>query len=64
MLTQRGKRSSYRNAPAFDARSALFRISGVDLTRIEGIDSSIALTLISEIGLDMSRWHSEKHFAS
>ncbi|HLC20601.1 MAG TPA: IS110 family transposase [Candidatus Methylomirabilis sp.] len=60
----RRKGSAYRNAPAFDARAALFRISGVDLTRIEGIDTSIALTLISEIGLDMSRWPSEKHFAS
>ena len=55
---------AYRNAPAFDARSALFRISGTDLTRVEGIDTSIALTLISEIGLDMARWPSEKHFAS
>jgi len=58
------KGGSYRNAPAFDARSALFRISGTDLTRVEGIDTSIALTLISEIGLDMARWPSEKHFAS
>jgi transposase len=58
------QRGAYRNAPSFDVRSALFRISGTDLTRIEGIDASIALTLISEIGLDMSRWPSEKHFAS
>jgi len=57
-------RGAYRNAPSFDVRSALFRISGTDLTRIEGIDASIALTLISEIGLDMARWPSEKHFAS
>ena len=60
----RRKGGAYRNAPAFDARSALFRISGTDLTRVEGIDTSIALTLISEIGLDMARWPSEKHFAS
>ena len=60
----RRKGSGYRNAPAFDARAALFRISGIDLTRVEGIDTSIALTVISEIGLDMCRWPSEKHFAS
>jgi len=59
----RRKGSGYRNAPAFDARAALFRISGIDLTRVEGIDSSIALTVISEIGLDMCRLPSEKHFA-
>jgi len=60
----RRKAGAYRNAPGFDARSALFRISGIDLTRVEGIDTSIALTLISEIGLDMTRWPCEKHFAS
>jgi transposase len=61
---QHRKGGAYRNAPAFDARAALFRISGTDLTRVEGIDTSIALTVISEIGLDMARWPSDKHFAS
>jgi len=48
----------------FDARPLLIRKTGVDLTRIDGIDSQTALKLISEIGLDMNRWPSEKHFAS
>jgi len=39
-------------------------MSGVDLTRIEGIDETTALTILSEIGLDMSKWPSEKHFTS
>jgi transposase len=51
-------------SPAFDARTLLFRFSGADLTIIEGIDDSSALTILSEIGIDMSRWPSEKHFAS
>jgi transposase len=42
----------------------LHRISGVDLTRIDGIDVGVAQTLISEVGLDMSRWQDEHHFAS
>jgi transposase len=42
----------------------LQRISGVDLTRIDGIDVLTAQTVISEVGLDMSRWPSEDHFAS
>lgn len=42
----------------------LVRMTGVDLTRIEGIDTNSALKLISEIGIDMSKWPSEKHFAS
>jgi transposase len=52
------------NRLAFDARAALYRMAGVDLTVIEGIDESTALVLLSEIGTDMSRWPSEKHFCS
>jgi transposase len=52
------------NRPAFDVRRALFRVAGVDLTLIEGIDESTALVLLSEIGTDMSRWPSVKHFSS
>jgi transposase len=37
---------------------------GVDLTRIDGIDVMIAQTLLSEVGLDMTRWKTEAHFAS
>lgn len=60
----RRKRKKTKNAPDFDARSQLYRITGVDLTRIDGIDESIALKVVSEIGTDVSRWKSEKHFAS
>ncbi|MDQ5853275.1 MAG: IS110 family transposase [Chloroflexota bacterium] len=48
----------------FDAHTQLYRMTGVDLTRIDGIDSVTALTLISEIGLDMRRWKTVKHFTS
>jgi transposase len=44
-----------KNAPQFELRSELQRITGVDLTRIDGIDVMVAQTLVSEIGLDMSR---------
>jgi transposase len=36
----------------------------VDLTRIDGIDSVTALTILGEIGTDMSRWRTVKHFTS
>ena len=52
------------NRPSFDARAALYRMAGVDLTVIEGIDESTALVVLSEIGTDMSRWPTAKHFAS
>jgi transposase len=60
---KRGKKA-HSNAPGFDLRTELYRISGTDLTRIDGIDVSTAQTVISEIGLDMSRWPTEKQFAS
>ncbi len=43
---------------------ALQQMTGVDLTRIDGIDNNSALKIIAEIGTDMSRWKSAKHFAS
>ena len=48
----------------FDLRGQLYRITGVDLTRIAGIEVQTAQTIISEVGVDMSRWKTEKHFAS
>ena len=48
----------------FDARSHLHRVTGVDLTRIDGIEAHTALKVVAEVGLDMTRWPSEKHFAS
>lgn len=48
----------------FDLTSELIRITGVNLTKIPSIGASTALTIVSEIGLDMSRWRSAKSFAS
>jgi transposase len=48
----------------FDLRSELYRISGAGLTRIDGIHAMIAQTIISEVGVDMSRFATEAHFAS
>ena len=58
------KRSKARNAPKFDLRTRLFQMCGVDLTRIDGIDVTTALVLVSETGTDMSKFPSDKHFAS
>jgi transposase len=48
----------------FDARTHLYKITGVDLTRIDGIEATTAMILISEIGTDMSRWKTVSHFVS
>jgi transposase len=57
-------RSSRSNPPGFDVKAYLEVMTGVDLTQIDGIDSLTALKVISEIGLDMTRWPTGKHFAS
>jgi transposase len=61
---QTRKRGRKPNQPTFDVRSALHRFSGVDLTVIEGIDQTTALVILSEIGRDMSKWPTVKHFVS
>ena len=53
-----------RNSPNFDLRTHLFKVCGVDLTRINGINVTTALAVISEVGADMSRFATVKHFTS
>ena len=60
----RAPKNNHRNSPKFDCRSEAYRISGVDLTQIPGISESAALTILSEVGIDMGPWKTEKHFAS
>ncbi len=52
------------NAPQFDLRAELFRMTGTDLTQIDGIDIMTAMTILSEAGSDMSKWKTEHHFVS
>jgi hypothetical protein len=62
--TRAGKRAGSNAPTAFDLRGELYRTSGTDLTQIEGINIMNAQTIISEVGIDMSRFPSEAHFAS
>ncbi len=52
------------NAPQFDLREGLFRLTGTDLTRIDSIDVMTATTIVSEAGYDMSKWETALHFVS
>jgi transposase len=56
------KQARVANKPRFDVRKSLLRMSGVDVTVLEGVDESTALVLLSETGTDMSKWPTEKHF--
>jgi transposase len=58
---QRGRQP---NEPRFDVRAALYYVTGVDLTELDGIADVTALVVVSEIGLDMSRFPTVKHFCA
>jgi transposase len=62
--TPRTKAKPRDNAPRFDIRTPLHQLTGVDLTQIDAIGPYSALRLLAEIGTDMTRWPTEKHFAS
>ena len=53
-----------KNQVHFDLRGRLYEVTGVDLTHIDGIDAMTAQTVVSESGLDMSRFATEKHYSS
>lgn len=53
------------NDPAFELRTPLHHLTGgIDLTQLDGIGPYNALKLVAEIGTDMTRWPTEKHFTS
>lgn len=58
------RKKGFGNAPKVDLNPQLSALAGVDLTQTTGISLLSALILISEVGTDMSRWRSEKAFAS
>ena len=60
---RRGKKQP-GNAPQFDLRTHLYRISGVDFTQIDGRSALTLMILLSELGLDPSRFPSVKQFTS
>ncbi len=62
--TRRSARNPRRNEPRFDLRTHLYRISGVDFTRIDGLDVCTVQTIFSETGLDPSAFPSPKNFTS
>jgi transposase len=57
-------RKARANEPEFDLWSYLYQMTGVDLTRIDGVGVLTVQEVISEIGLDMSKWPTVKHFTS
>jgi transposase len=57
-------RQPQRNEPPFDLRTPLYRITGVDLTQVPGLQVLTIHPVLSAVGLDMSKWPTDKHVAS
>lgn len=60
---RRGKKQP-GNAPQFELRTHLYRITGVDLTQIAGLGALSVLVILSEVGLDAAQFPTVKHFVS
>jgi transposase len=56
--------SHCKNAPGYDARQSMCALTGVDLTAIPGMNENLLQKTLSEVGLDMSRFPTVKHFCS
>lgn len=59
-----GRRMRRKNGhphPEFDLRTETYKLFGVDVTQIPGLEEN-ALSLFSEVGRDMSRWPTAAHF--
>src|SRR5258705_7236295 len=55
---------AHGNQPTFDVPSEMHRILGVDLTALPGLGAQAVLTFFCEVGAQISRFPSSKHFAS
>lgn len=53
-----------KNRFNFNATDYLNHILGVDVTKVFGISEVLALEIISEVGIDMTKWPTKKHFSS
>jgi hypothetical protein len=56
--------SHSKNTPEVNTRAHILRITGVDLVAVHGLSDSLAQTILSEIGTDMSKWPDDKPFCS
>ena len=53
-----------KNQPTGNVRAQLVRLTGVDIAAVAGIGPSLAQTILAEVGTDMSKFPTVKHFCS
>jgi len=63
-VRKRNSHSKNRPQNPESIRKHLKRISGVDLSAVDGFGVSLAQTVIMEVGTDMGKFPDEKHFCS
>lgn len=61
---KKARQNKQHNAPAFDLRSHCYRILGVDLTGINGVDEVTAHMVVTEVGADFSAFPTAGDFCS
>ncbi len=62
--TKEKARKAKKHEYTFNVKEHLKQMIGADLTTVPGIDINTALKLISEIGTDITKWPTEKHFCA
>ena len=59
------RKARSRHATGFDSQAEVYRVLGVDLTNIDGVNESTAQLIVSELGLDIcQKWPTEAQFTS
>jgi transposase len=53
-----------KNQAHFDLTTSLYRLAGVDLTQVDGLEALTVQTVLTEVGLDVTKWPTVKHFTS
>ena len=61
---QSTRRIYSKNRLGFNGTKYLKNILGVDITKVYGVSELVAIEIISETGIDMSKWPTKKHFTS
>lgn len=61
---RKGSMRSNKNQPQFELRPLLYEIYEVDLTKVDGFQTSTVLSILAELGPDLSKFRSGKYFTS
>jgi len=57
-------RNKVRKSVTSGLKHELYKATGVDFTKVPGFDTLSIQKIIAEVGIDMSKWPTEKHFTS